>query len=131
MIGLVAGLLPQLPAGVDLEGLPRHVAQPCRELPQHGPHGVPVLTDEQHPVVVVESEHADRSRVPDEVTRHRSSSAEVDGLPQDVPDVPVEGHLVSQDGQVARYVAKLRRASRHEGSETTGCSTGSSSRVSA
>ena len=67
------GLLGQL-APPRLEGrFAADVEQPGRDLPVARADGMPVLLDQQHPIVVVEREHRDRSGVLDVLAHDRAS----------------------------------------------------------
>ena len=86
----------------------RRVEQPGRDLPLARADGVPVLLDQQHPVVVVEGEHRHRAGVRDVLARRsRALVAVAEGVAPDVPDEALEDRLAFGDGQVDVLVDRL------------------------
>ena len=69
------------------------------------PHGVPVLAHHQHPVLLVEREHADRAGVLHVLAAHGAGLAQVDRVAHDVPDQAVVHDLGRDDGSRRQLVA--------------------------
>ena len=93
----MVGLLGQLPPRGVQRRLAGHVEQAGGQLPQLHPHRVPVLPHQEHPLVLVEGQHRDRPGVADVLPPDDARVAEVDLLPDDVPDQAVEDPLAAED----------------------------------
>ena len=116
------GLLGELALHREQRVLPRHVEQPGGRLPQVGAHRVPVLPEQQHPVLVVEHDHPDGPGVVDDLAGDRLAVRQLDLVAADVPDHAVVHRLAGPHPQRGLLVGDLRRLlPRHAVAAGTGC----------
>ena len=81
----------------------RLVEQAGRQLPFAHAHRVPVLLDQQHPVVVVDREHRDGARVVDVLPGDRGAVV-AEAVPAHAPDAAVEDEVAAGDRREGRLI---------------------------
>ena len=89
-------MIVELPLRCDERVLPLDVEQAGRQLPRMGRDRVAVLADEQHPVLVVERQHGDRTGVVDDLAGELLVVV-AEGVASHVPDGALEDCLPGEE----------------------------------
>ncbi len=118
--GFVAGLLGQFPGRSDVGQLTIHVQQSGGDLPQGMAHGVAVLADQQHPVLLVDGQHGDGTCVPHVLAVEAHPVGEVHGVAHQVPHHAAVQHLSVDHLAVVWLIAQFVHDSSSVGAGWTG-----------